>query len=92
MFEWKTSGTKQFDNQIVKLKVSSAPHKASANSPNMNNQIRKTLAYLHQNHIVIPIDKASENVVTVYKRLYTLTLMKEIGIFIAITIATKLMK
>lgn len=47
-----------------------------------SHQIRKTSADLHQNQMVLSIDKASYSVAIIRKRFYTLTLIKELNFFI----------
>lgn len=48
--------SKKIDNEIVKLKNTSACHKASTYSLE-NHQIRKTLSDLHQNYTAESMDK-----------------------------------
>ena len=49
----------------------------------------ETLADLHQNYVVLPIDKASQNVAIIGKLFYASTLTKELDIAISNSIDNK---
>ena len=81
LLEWKSTIIKQTYNKIAQLKIKSTFSKASPNS--LGNYItRKTLADLHQNCIVVPVEEANKNVAIIGKIFYALTLMKELGVTI----------
>ena len=81
LLEWKSTIIKQIYNKISQLKIKLTFSKASPNSLE-NYIIRKTLADLHQNCIVLPVEEASNNVAIIGKIFYALTLMKELGVTI----------
>lgn len=42
--------------------------------------MRRTLTELHNNYILVPVDKATDNVSTISQMFYTLALVKKLGL------------
>ena len=75
--EWKDQIKELVVERISSLKEKiRSPKQKIFNDPDVNNTLRR----LHDDFVLIPADKAANNVVVVCKRYYIETLIKELGI------------
>jgi hypothetical protein len=75
---WKTEIIKALDNKILSLKVTKTPNdiKQTLKDPDVINALED----LHHNFVMVPIDKAANNVAFICKRYYAIVLLKEMGL------------
>ena len=75
--EWKDQLKELVADRISNLKG----HSKSAKCKVLNKpDVRDTFHKLHSNHVLIPADKAANNMIVVCKKYYIDTLVKELGI------------
>ena len=75
--QWKIILIEEIDSRISKLKNS---YKQRQFNQQNHNDTLKHLDLLHQNFVLVPIDKASNNIAFVCKKFYVEVLLKEFGI------------
>ena len=75
--QWKMIIIEEIDGRISKLKNS---YKQRQFNQQNHNDTLKHLDLLHQNFVLVPIDKASNNIAFVCKKFYVEVLLKEFGI------------
>ena len=76
--EWKRKNFQEVDNKILSLKHRIKVHKTE---PVLKQ--KAVIEYLHELHelyVLVPIDKAANNIVIICKKCYVTVILKEIGI------------
>ena len=77
-FTWKDKILQLVDQRISVLKSRNVP---SATKPILQDeQTLTSLAEIHSRYVVVPIDKAANNVALICKRYYIQKLLNEVGI------------
>lgn len=75
---WKTKIIELVDKRIKVLKAKRIP---STTKPFLQDEeVQSALSDLHKNFVVVPIDKASNNVALICKRFYIQKLLDEVGV------------
>ena len=75
---WKTKILELVENRIKVLKTKRIP---STTKPSLQDEeVQAALSDLHKNFVVVPIDKASNNVALICKRFYIQKLLDEVGV------------
>ena len=75
---WKTKILELVENRIKVLKNKRIP---STTKPSLQDEeVQAALSDLHKNFVVVPIDKASNNVALICKRFYIQKLLDEVGV------------
>ena len=75
--EWKVKVFKKLSDKIKTLKSSGRPKETK---PILrDDDVLEYLAELHNNFVIVPIDKADNNISIICKRFYVTRLLKEIG-------------
>ena len=75
---WRTKILELVDNRIEILKLRKVP---SVTKPILENEeVMSSLSQLHSKFVVVPIDKASNNVAIICKRFYIHKLLNEVGV------------
>ena len=75
---WKSKILELVDRRIGVLKLRKVP---SVTKPMLKDEdVVKSLSDLHKNFVVVPIDKASNNVAIICKRFYIQQLLDEVGV------------
>ena len=77
MIPWKNEVLKKVDDKIRSLKRKFKPKKV--NQVLRRPEVVEFLKNLHKNYVLVPIDKASNNIAIVCKRYYVEVILKEIG-------------
>ena len=77
--EWKNTVMEEITDRIRDLESTSILHKQSFTSLN-NMVVKQALNDLHDNYVCTPIDKASNNVAIICKKIYLSTLVTELGL------------
>ena len=75
---WKDKILEKVDAKIALLKTKIRPHKT--NPVLKDPEVIDYLESLHEKYVLVPIDKAANNVAIVCKRYYVQVILKEIGI------------
>ena len=84
--EWKTSIVDTLKNKITALKTKVRPVKTSLGLK--SREVSSALETLQSNFVIVPIDKASNNVAFICKRYYAKVLLKEFGLLDGTTTTT----
>ena len=75
---WKTKILELVDKRIKVLKSKRVP---STTKPSLQDEeVQSALSDLHKKFVVVPIDKASNNVALICKRFYIQKLLNEVGV------------
>lgn len=77
MIPWKNDVLKKVDEKIRSLKRKFKPKKV--NQVLKRPEVVEYLENLHKNYVLVPIDKAGNNIAIVCKRYYVEVILKEIG-------------
>ena len=75
---WKTEIVKFVDHKIEELEISVKP--INVKHVLKDPSVISNLAELHHKFVMVPIDKAANNVAFICKRFYAATLLKEMGL------------
>ena len=75
---WRTKVLEKVDNKIAHLKRKIKPHKT--NPVLKQPEIIQCLEELHKKFVLVPIDKAANNVAIICKKHYVDVILKEIGV------------
>ena len=77
-FSWKTKILELVDKKIQILKSKKVP---SATKPILQDEeVLSSLAEIHRKFVIVPIDKATNNVAVICKRFYIQKLLNEVGV------------
>ena len=76
--DWKRKILEEVNYKIVSLKHQIKVHKT--NSALKQDAVSKHLNELHEKYVLVPIDKASNNIAIICKKYYVAVILKEIGI------------
>ena len=76
--EWKTNLLKLVDNKIAVLKNKINPKETI--SILSDNICKKSLREIHNKFVLVPIDKAANNIAFICKRFYASVIVKELGL------------
>ena len=77
-FSWRTKILELVDRRIQVLKTRITP---SATKPILqSDEVQSALSALHDKFVIVPIDKATNNVAVICKRFYVQKLLNEVGI------------
>ena len=75
---WRDKILEKVDAKIVSLKTKIRPRKT--NSVLKDPEVSEYLKSLHEKYVLVPIDKAANNVAIICKRYYVEVILKEIGV------------
>ena len=77
LLDWKDKVLSEVDRRIDKIKVNFIPREV--NTVLTDNQVLKNLNFLHDKFVFVPIDKATNNIAIICKRLYASVIHKELN-------------